>query len=192
VVSGLFFKQFKYMLVFIDESGIHKKIDHSAYALAYLEVNNYELLERRVCEIEKSLGIGYFHWSETVWAVKKKFMQEVFKLDFKLKLAVVKNPVHPKEELERVLRHLVVEKNILCIYIDGKQPKWYEREIKRILRSKNLPARKLKTVKSSQYAGVRLADMSAGLARSYFDGKNLERISPFYKLLEKKIIILVN
>jgi len=180
------------MFVFIDESGIHKKIDHSTYALVYLEAENYQLLENKVCQIEKSLGIEYFHWSKTVWDVKRKFMTEALGLDFSIKLAVVKNPVHPVEELERILRQLLVEKNISYVYIDGKQPKWYERKIKKILRSKNFSARKLKTVKSSQYAGIRLADMAAGLARSYFDGKNLERIEPFYRRLEKKIIIIVN
>lgn len=180
------------MFVFIDESGIHKKIDHSTYALAYIKSENYQLLESKVCEIEKSLGIGYFHWSETVWAVKKRFMTEALKLDFTVKLAVVKNPIYPQKELERILRHLLVEKNISNVYIDGKQPKWYEKEIKNILRSKSFSARKLKTVKSSQYAGIRLADMVAGLARSYFDGKNLQKIESFYRTLEKKIIIIVN
>lgn len=180
------------MLVFIDESGIHKQIDHSTFALAYVEFENYPDVEQRVLEIESKLNIGTFHWSETVWNVKEKFMSAALKLDFKVKIAVVKNPVNPAKELEKVLIHTIVEKDIKGIYIDGKKPKWYERKIKHILRDKNISVKKLKTVKDSQSAGIRLADMVAGLSRSYFDKKKPEeRYIKFYKKLEKKIIVVI-
>lgn len=65
------------------------------------------------------------------------------------------------------------------------------KKIKNILRSKNFSVRKLKTVNSSQYPGIRIADMSAGLIRSFYDSKNLNRIEKYYRRLEKKIIITV-
>lgn len=74
---------------------------------------------------------------------------------------------------------------------DGKKPKWYERKIKSILRSKNFSIHKLKTVKSSQYPGIRIADMAAGLIRSFYDSKNMNKIEKYYRRLEKKIIITV-
>ncbi|MEK7160542.1 MAG: DUF3800 domain-containing protein, partial [Patescibacteria group bacterium] len=154
------------MLIFIDESGIHKKVEHSSFALAYIEAENYEFLERKIKETEEVLKIENFHWAETAWEVKRKFMDEVLKLNFKVKIAIVDNPVNPAVELERVLAHMVIERNIKKIYIDGKKPKWYERKIKKILRDKGISVRKLKTVKDSQYAGIRLADMVAGLSRS--------------------------
>lgn len=179
------------MIIFIDESGIHKKIEHSSFVLVYVETEYYDLLEKRIQEIEKKLKIDYFHWAETAWPVKKKFMEEALSLDFKVKIAIVSNPVKPAEELERILTHMIVEKNIRNIYIDGKKPKWYAAKIKKILRDKGISVRKLRTVSISQYAGIRLADMVAGLARSYFDKKNLEKISKYYERLKKKIIVVI-
>lgn len=179
------------MLIFVDESGIHKDVDHSTFVLVYLEIGNYNQLEKEIEKIERELKIDYFHWKETIWNVKKKFMERMLGLDFNVKIAVIKNPINPAQELERVLTHMIVEKNIRNIYIDGKKPKWYERKIKKILRDKGISVRKLKMVKGSQYAGIRLADMVAGLSRSYFDKKNLKRISEYYQKLRKKIIIIV-
>lgn len=179
------------MLIFIDESGTHKEVGHSTFVLAYIETDNITSIEKRIVEIEKRLGIDYFHWSKTVWKVKKEFMDEVLKLDFKAKIAIIENPVKPAQEMEKVLTHMLVEKNIRNIYIDGKKPKWYAREIKKVLRMRGIKVRKLKTVKSSQYAGIRLADMVAGLSRSYFDKKNLNKISNFYERLKKKTIIII-
>lgn len=179
------------MLVFIDESGIHKKIDHSSYALAYIQFLNYPQIEKEIIDIEKKLAIRSFHWSETTWKVKEKFISEVLKLDFRVKLAIVKNPINPSSELEKVLVHTIVENDIRTIYIDGKKPKWFENKIKKVLRDKGVSVRKLKTIRSSQYAGARLADMVAGLARTYYDKKNLQRISKYYKRLKKKIIVVI-
>jgi hypothetical protein len=78
------------MLIFIDESGIHKKVDHSTFVLAYVEAKNHELLEKQIIKIENKLKIDYFHWSETIWKVKEKFMEEVFKLDFRVKSPLLK------------------------------------------------------------------------------------------------------
>ncbi len=179
------------MQIFIDESGVHKSVDYSSFVLVYIEAENYDIIEEEIERVEKELKIDYFHWSETIWNVKKKFMERILKLDFKIKIALIKNPVNPSKELERILTHMIIEKNIRNIYIDGKKPKWYERKIKNILRNKGISVRKLKTVKASQYAGIRLADMVAGLARSYFDEKNLTKISKYYKKLEKKIIVII-
>lgn len=65
------------MLIFIDESGIHKKVDHSSFALAYIQFDNYETIESQITDTEKKLGITQFHWAETVWKVKEKFMNEI-------------------------------------------------------------------------------------------------------------------
>lgn len=179
------------MLIFIDESGIHKDVDHSTFVVVYIETENYEKIENEIENVERELEIDYFHWKKTVWRVKKKFIERMLKLDFGVKIAVIRNPINPAEELKRVLSHMIIEKNIKNIYIDGKKPKWYERKIKKILRDKGISVRKIKTVRSSQYAGIRLADMVAGLSRSYFDKKNLGRISEYYQRLQKKIIIII-
>ena len=54
------------MIIFIDESGIHKKVDHSTFALAYVEFKNYAAIEKQILKIEKDLQLKTFHWSETV------------------------------------------------------------------------------------------------------------------------------
>ena len=93
--------------------------------------------------------------------------------------------------MEVVFQHLITEGNIRNIYLDGKKPKWYERNIKKVLRGKNMSVRKLRTVNARQYAGIRLADMIAGLVRSYFDGKNISKIEKYYRRLQKKIVIII-
>ena len=167
------------MLIFIDESGVHKEVDHSTFVLAYIESEHYDILDKQICKLEEELKIDYFHWSETTWKVKEEFLDQALKLDFKAKIAVVKNPVHPSQEIERAMIYMLIEKNIRNIYIDGKKPKWYERNIKKVLRGKNMSVRKLRTVNARQYAGIRLADMIAGLVRSYFDGKNISKIEQY-------------
>ena len=116
-------------------------------------------------------------------------MDRSLKLNFKVKIAIVKNPVNPTMELEKVLSHTIIEKDIKNIYIDGKKPKWYERKIKLTLRNKNISTKKLKTVRNKQSAGIRIADMVAGLSRTYYDKKNLQKITKYFKLLKKKTII---
>jgi tetrahydromethanopterin S-methyltransferase subunit G len=179
------------MYIFIDESGIHKKVDNSSFALVYIEVEDFNAIEKRICEIEKELKIEKFHWSEIAWKFKEKFIQKVLKLDFKVKIAIIKNPVNPAKELERILSHMAIEKNISCSYIDGKKPRWYELKIKKVLRDKGVSANKVKMVRDDQIACVRLADMVAGLSRSHFDRKNEKRLGNYYKMLEKKLVILM-
>jgi hypothetical protein len=179
------------MYIFIDESGIHKNVDNSVYVLVYIEIDNYDFLNKEILKIEKDLKIKEFHWAETVWVVKEKFINRVLKLDFKVKIAVLDNPINPQLKLEQILAHMLIEKNINYVYIDGKKPKWYERKIKNILRSKSFSVHKLKTIKSSQYPCIRIADMVAGLVRSFYDSKNLNKIEKYYMRLINKIIITI-
>ena len=122
---------------------------------------------------------------------KEKFIQEILKLDFNVTVAIIKNPINPAKELERVLLHMAIEKHISCVYIDGKKPKWFELKIKKVLRDKGVSVKKLKMVNDDEVACVRLADMVAGLSRSHFDKKNEKRLEKYYKKLEKKLVILM-
>jgi hypothetical protein len=133
----------------------------------------------------------YIFIAETGWEIKRKFMERALTFDFSVKVAVVKNPIQAVHVLQRAMEHMIVERNIKQIIIDGKKPKWYERIVKKTLRDKGVSIKKLKTVKGAQYAGIRVADMVAGLTRVYADGKNLPKISPYYKQLKKKIIFSI-
>jgi hypothetical protein len=181
------------MYIFIDESGIHKKTDHSTFVLVYLEINNYPAIRAQIEKVESNLGIKSFHWADAAWPIKKQFIEQVIGLDFKIKIAVIENPVNSSREMERILPHLIIERNIEKVFIDGKKPKWYERKIKKILRDKMITVKKLKTVEDESEAGVRLADMMAGLTRWHFDNKNEDKIGKYYEKLEKddKIIIVL-
>ena len=179
------------MLVFIDESGIHKSVDHSTFVVVYVAVKNIGALETTVINIEQKLLIDHFHWAEAVWDVKRKFIEAVLPLDFEVKIAVVHNPINPGNEMERVLSHLLIEHQIQHVYIDGKKQKWYERKLKKILRDKLIPIKKLSTVRSESCPGVRVADMVAGIVRWHYDGKNPEKIERYYEKLKKKIILTI-
>lgn len=52
------------MVIFIDESGIHKQIGHSTASVVYVEVTNLEKFEKKLKKIEADLKISYFHWAE--------------------------------------------------------------------------------------------------------------------------------
>lgn len=177
------------MYVFIDESGTHKSIDHSTFALVYIAVQDYQAFERQVLELEKELRISAFHWAETGWELKRKFMERALAFDFQVKIAIVRNPVQVDHALQRAMEHMIIERNIKQIFIDGKKSKRYERLIKKILRDKGVPVKRLKTVHDTQYSGIRVADMVAGLSRAYADQKNAEKIAPYFERLRKKIII---
>jgi len=118
-------------------------------------------------------------------------MERALAFDFFVKIAIAKNPVQVDQVLRRVLEHMIVERNIKQIIIDGKKSKRYERVIKKILRDKGISVKKLKTVRDTQYAGIRVADMVAGLSRLYADKMNLQKIDPYYERLKKKIIITI-
>jgi len=110
-------------------------VDNSTFVIVYVETNNYPVIEKTIESAERELKLNFFHWSETTWKVKEEFIKRVIDLDFKLKIAVVINPINPSAELERILNHLIVERKIDTIFIDGKKPRWYERKIVSIFRS---------------------------------------------------------
>ncbi len=179
------------MLVFIDESGIHKESGHSVFALVYIAIKNYPEFEKSIILIEKELRISSFHWSSVPWAVRERFLEKLLALPFEAKVGIVKNPIHPEEELERILSHMLIEPKIRTLYIDGKKPKVYARRMKKVLRDKGISTKKLQTVRDEQYAGVRVADVLAGLTQSYFDGKPNQKIGKWYDRFRKKKIVLI-
>src|SRR3989338_8519008 len=127
------------MYVFIDESNIHTSIGNSTFVLVYIEVNNYLKINEKILAIERELLINNFHWSQSSLPLKDKFLEKILFLDFKFKLAVIKNPINSLQEMERILPHMAIESNIFKIIIDGNKPKKYERKIKKILRDRGLP-----------------------------------------------------
>ncbi|MEK9200973.1 MAG: hypothetical protein AAB909_03300 [Patescibacteria group bacterium] len=83
------------MIVFIDESGIHSQGGHSTTAVVYVEISNLEKFDKEIMKIEKDLRISSFHWADERWFMREKFMTRIADLDFKVKVALFKNPVDP-------------------------------------------------------------------------------------------------
>lgn len=174
------------MVIFIDESGIHKQTGHATSAVVYVEVKNLEKFENKLKKIEADLRIRFFHWAEERWLMKNKFLSRIFELDFTVKVAVFENPVKPDEMLEVVFQHLITEKNIITIFIDGEKPKWYEHKLKKVLRDKGIAIKKLKTVRSKSEVGIQLADALAGLIRYYHDNPEGKDGKKWFNKLKKE------
>lgn len=173
------------MVIFIDESGTHKKTGHATTAIVYVKIVNLEKIESEVSKVEKKLGISSFHWGEERWQVRNKFLTEIIKLNFTLKVAIFENLVHPEKMFEYVFRHLITEKDIKRIYIDGKKPRWYELRLKKILRDRAISVKTLKTVRSESSLGIQLADCLAGLVRRHYDNPEEQDPKRWYNKLKK-------
>lgn len=173
------------MVIFIDESGTHKQSGHATIALVYVEISDLETFEKEIESLEERLGIRYFHWSHERWRTREKFLEKLLTLDFTFKIAILENPVHLSKSMEDALSHLVVEKNIKKIVIDGRKPKWYTRELKKILRAKGVSVKKIVTVRKEQSSpGIRVSDCLAGLTRYYYE--NTDSIAKkWYNKLKK-------
>lgn len=179
------------MVVFIDESGIHKQGGHSTTAVVYVEVVNKEKFELAMIQIEKELRISSFHWADERWFMREKFLTRVADLDFKVKVAVFKNPTDPEGMIEAVFEQLLTESNIRKVLIDGKKPRWYEQKLKKVLRDRGVTAKKLRTVRSeASEPGIQLADALAGLVRNYYDEPSGEVAKRLLNRLKKKGKIL--
>lgn len=179
------------MVIFIDESGTHKQIDHATMAVVYVEINNKEKFERELVKIEQELRITSFHWADERWFMREKFITRISDLDFKVKVAVFKNPINPEKIMEIVFNQLITEQNIKKILIDGKKPRWYEQKLKKVLRDKGVSVHKLKTVRNEiSEPGIQLADALAGLIRYSYDYPIEKITQSLIQKLKKKDRIL--
>ena len=173
------------MVIFIDESGTHKQVDHSTIVLVYVEIANLEKFEKEVENIERELGIKYFHWTDERWGTREKFIEKLLKLNFSLKVAILDNPVKLSRGFEEALRHLVIEANIKKIMIDGRKPRWYSQKLKKVLRDKGVSVKKIKMVRKEESSpGIRVADCLAGLIRYHYDNPD-SLATAWYNKLKK-------
>ncbi len=175
------------MIIFIDESGVHKQTGHSTTAVVYVEVKDIDGLERKLVQILKDLNINVFHWADHGWKLKQKFFKAILPLDFTCIVAVFKNPYHPEKMIETVFQHVITEKRITALYMDGQKPKWYERKLKKVLRDKGISVQKLKTVRNEvSRPGIQLADALAGLTRYYYENSGQENVQQIVVALKRR------
>ncbi len=177
------------MYVFLDESGVNKQEGKSSIALVYITVDNVSLLQDSVLRAEKNIGIKNFHWSSSTWKIRKMFIEEICKQEFSIKIAFIKNPFFANNGYEYALQHLVVERNVLSLIIDGKKGRIYERKFKKVLRDKGISVKKLKTANDESYPALRIADAIAGAVRYRHENPDDSRIDELYQKFAKKILI---
>lgn len=177
------------MYIFLDESGVDKQKGKSSIALVYITVDNLDILQKAVLNAERLIGIKNFHWSYSTWKVRALFIEEICKQDFKIKVALIKNPFFASSGYEYALQHLVVERNVISLIIDGKKGKNYERKFKKVLRDKGISVKKLKTANDESYPALRVADAIAGAIRYRCENSNDKRIIDIYEKFSKKILI---
>lgn len=174
------------MYIFIDESGIHKQDGRSTTALVYVKVQNLEMLNSRILQAEESLRIEPFHWSKQIWKIREVFLHEVLKENFEVKIFVFHNPF-TQGKLENALRHLLVEKRISNIIIDGDKPQRNILRLKKVLRDSGISVKKIRMGNDLAFPCLRLADLFAGLTRSYFQDRDNLKAKKLYDLAEIKI-----
>lgn len=183
------------MVIFIDESGTHKQSGHAANAIVYIKITNLEEVEQGLKEILKDLELDFFHWADHGWKVRNRFLKKIIRLNFTFKIGIFQNPIKTHEMTETVFGELITEKAIKNVFIDGKQPKWYERRLKKVLRDKGISVGKLRTIRNeSSHPGIQLADSLAGLFRYHFENPRAEdaqkwvgRFKKEKKLLSEKL-----
>ncbi len=179
------------MYIFLDESGVNKKDGRSLIALVYLSIERLDTLQNAVIKIEKDLNIKYFHWSHSTWLVRQKFIEEICKYEFTIKIALIKNPFGANNDYEYALQHLVIEKNITNLIIDGKKNRTYEKKLKKVLRDKGISIRKLRTGNDEGYPALRVADAIAGIVRYRDENPLNQKINNLYQYIAKKILITI-
>jgi hypothetical protein len=178
------------MHVFIDESGVHKSTDQSVVVLVYVEVLNLNRLNDVIIRTERNLRIDPFHWNKQIWPVREKFLLAIVKEKFTVKAAIVKNPFS-EVKFELALYNLLIEKRIRNIIIDGEKPTKYVARLKNILRHRGASVKKIRMGNDVAYPGLRLADLFAGLIRSYYEHPDKKEIKFLYHLAENKIATLI-
>ncbi len=174
------------MLIFIDESGIHKKEKHSTVAFVYVCLKDIEDIEKAILKAEKILRITSFHWTRHIWKIRFNFIKILIKENFTVKASIIKNPFG-KNSFEKIIENLLIERKVKKIIIDGKKPKWYSLRLKKVLRDREISVKKIRTGNDKSFPCLRLADAYAGLIRAYWDDKNNKKAEELYKLASKKI-----
>lgn len=177
------------MLIFIDESGVHKQDGKSSVALVYVMVDDAEKLEQSILETEKALNITSFHWPKHIWKIRQKFIQALQKENFTVKAVIIQNPFSEKK-FEEAIKELLIEKKVNKIIIDGKKPRWYLLRLKKILREKGISVKKIRAGNDKSFPCLRLADGYAGLIRAHWDDEANEKATELYKIASKKITTL--
>jgi len=128
-----------------------------------------------------------------VWKIKFEFLKLISESDLNFKIKILINPIDQEKELTECFLDFMKDNKNDYTFIDGKKSKRYENKIKKYLKDSNLSIKNIKTIKSNNSSGIKMADYIAGFFRYYFDnnGKiDKEFITIFNKFLKDKVIEL--
>ncbi|MDP2587032.1 MAG: DUF3800 domain-containing protein [Candidatus Komeilibacteria bacterium] len=178
------------MYIFIDESGIHKPVGQSTVVLVYVAVNDVDRLSDAIIQAEQALRIEPFHWNKQIWHVREAFLRVVCREKFTVKAAIIQNPFN-ETAFEQALHDLLTEKRIRNIIIDGQKSAKYLARLKNVLRHRGATVKKIRMGNDVAWPILRLADLYAGLIRSYCDQLDKKEIRILYSLAKNKIATLI-
>jgi hypothetical protein len=179
------------MYIFIDESGIHKDAGLFSVALVYVEKKNIELFNKVILQAEAELHIHDFHWSKRDWGSREKYAAAILYAPFFVKIAILPNPFSNTMLYEDVFKHLLAKKDRISVVIDGKKSTAYEKQLKKAFKSIGISGVALSTGNDRGHSGLRIADLFAGMCRYYFENPHNKHISKLYKMLKKKIRVVL-
>lgn len=174
------------MIIFIDESGVHKPVGKSSIVLVYVIIGDVEKLEQAITETEKDLKITSFHWTKHIWKIRQRFVQALQKENFAVKVAIIQNPFN-ESRFEDAVEALLTERKVKKIVLDGQKPKWYLRRLKKILRGRGISVKKIRAGNDRSFPCLRLADAYAGLVRTYWENKEDKKAREVWEIANKKI-----
>jgi hypothetical protein len=119
--------------VTIDESNTHQQTGKSTILLVYVLTKDVAKLEEKILKIEKELKILPLHWARHNWPTKTQFILYIKDSNFTIKFGLIRNPIkNLSDSLKWLLPHLITEQQIDKIIIDGKKPKWYSQQLKKL------------------------------------------------------------
>lgn len=179
------------MLVFIDESGTHLSAGIATIAAVYIEEKVYAQVEREFMEAEQTTGVKNFHWTDEKWAKREQILEHIINSNLTAKIAVLTMNKKTLTEYQIALAHLIVERDIKRVYLDGRQPAYFVNQLKKVLRDKGVHTKKIFPVRRDQAsAGIRIADCIAGLMRGHYEhkGQNHEK---WYRKLKRAGVLTI-
>lgn len=175
------------MVFLLDESNIHRPIGYSSIVLVHVaDLEALYALDSHVLATEKLLGIRPFHWWKARWQVREDYIRELLKADFRLRVALVRNPVSIEVEVERALTYLITERQVQRIIIDGSRPREYSSRLKKVLRDKGVKVMKLRNETDHARPALRVADCFAGLMRYHAEESTVQS-AQLYQETESRI-----
>jgi hypothetical protein len=152
-------------------------------------VYNKEFVQNEIKNIEKFLEIPHFHWSDFPtrkgWSIRRRFIEKILRLPFTFKYSVLRNPIIVKDELHNLLFTLLGDDMIQEILVDGKQPVWVARQLKKSLRDRGFSIKKVKNVDDVDEPTIRLADALANVVRLYQDNPSALAVELFRLVMKK-------